>query len=80
MLMHADALGVATRKQGGPGGCADRGGHHEAGELTTFLSYAVDVWGIDCLGTEAAEVAVALVIGKNDDEIWLGCLQRARQK
>ena len=80
MLVHADSLGIATREQGGPGWRANRGGHHETGELPAFLGDAVDVRGIDGLGTEAAQVAVTLVVGKDYDEVRLGRLQGARDE
>ena len=80
MLVHADALRIAPREQGGTGGCADRGGHHEAGELTPLLSNTVDIWGIDCLGAEATEVAVALVICEDNDEVGFRRIEGSRDK
>ncbi|MFT6863092.1 MAG: hypothetical protein ACJAVK_001653, partial [Akkermansiaceae bacterium] len=71
MLVHADALGVAAGEEGGTGGGANRGGDHEVGELAAFGGEAVDIGGLDLGGAEAAEVAVALVIGEDDDEVGL---------
>ncbi len=66
--------------EGGTGGCADRGGHHEAGELAALLSNTVDVWSIDCLGTEATEIAVSLVICEDDYEVGFRRLKRAEEE
>ncbi len=71
MLVHADPLGIAASEEGGPGRRADGRGHHEVGELTAFSGEAVDVWSLDGVGAEAAEVSVSLVIGKDDDEVRL---------
>ena len=69
--MHADAFGVAAGEEGGAGGRANRGSHHEAREFSALGSEAVDVGSLDGLGAKAAEVAVALVIGEDDDEVGL---------
>ena len=71
MLMHPNALGIATSEQRRAGGCANRGGHHEARELPTFLGNTVNIRCADGLGTKTAQVAIALIIGKYDNKIWL---------
>ena len=63
---------VAAGHQGGTRGGADWIGRIEGGEHATFIGHAVNVWGFDVLGAEAAEVLVTLVIGEDDDEI-LSC-------
>ena len=80
MLVHADSLWIATRKQGRTGRRTNRGGHHEARELTTFLRDAVDIRRTNGLGTKTAQVAVALIIGEDNYEIGLGSLQSSRDK
>ena len=71
MLMHTNALGIATGEQRRAGGRAHRRSHHKAGKLASFLGNTINVRCADGLGTKTAEVAVALVIGKDDDEVGL---------
>ena len=74
VLMHANALGIATGEQGCTGWRAYWGGHHKARELPAFSGNTVDIRCADGLGTKTAQVAIALVIGKDDDEVGLGSL------
>jgi len=69
MLVHTNPLGIATGEQRRAGRRTHRGGHHEARELPAFLGNTVDIRCTDGLGTKTAQVAVALVIGKDDDEV-----------
>ena len=71
MLVHPNALGIATGEQRRARRRANRRGHHEARELPAFLGNAVDIRRADGFGTKTAQVAVALVIGKDDDEVGL---------
>ena len=77
VLMHAHALGITTRQQRRARGRAHRRGHHKARELPSLFGNAIDVWCLDGLGTEAAQVTVPLVIGKNDYKVGLGGLQNS---
>ena len=72
MLVHPNALGIATGEQRRSGRRANRRGHHEARELPTFFGDAVDIGRLDGLGSETAQVAVALIVSKDDDEIGFG--------
>ena len=72
--MHTHPLGVTTREQSRTGRRAHWRGHHEACEFPTFLGDAVDVRRANGLGAETAQVAVALVVGENYDEIGLGAM------
>ena len=41
----------------------------EVGQLEALGCELVEVWGFDGFGAKAAQVAVALVIGEDDDEV-----------
>ena len=71
MLVHTNALGVTTGEQRRAGGRAHRRSHHKAGKLASFLSNTINVRCADGLGTKTAQVAIALIIGKDDNKIWL---------
>ena len=72
MLMHADALWVTTGKQRRARWRTYRRSHHEARELTPFFGDAVDIGRLDGLGSETAQVAITLIVSKDDDEIGFG--------
>ena len=72
MLVHADALWVTAGEQGCTRRCANRRSHHEARELTPFFGDAVDIGRLDGLGSETAQVAITLIVSKDDDEIGFG--------
>ena len=72
--MHAHPLGITAREQSRTGRSSHWCGHHKALEFTAFLGDAIDVWSANSLGSETAQVAVALVIGEDDDEIGLGAM------
>ena len=72
--MHAHPLGVTAGEQSRTRRRAHWRGHHEACEFPTFLRDAVDIRCANGLGAETAQVAVTLVVGKNDDEIGLGAM------
>ena len=74
MLVHPNALGIATGEQRRSGRRANRRRYHEARKLPAFLGNAVDIRCADGLGTKTAQIAVALVISKDDDEVGLGRL------
>ena len=67
---HADAVGVATRHECGARGGADGLGHVETGEARALSGEAIDVRRLDILGSVAAEVAVAEVIGEDENNVW----------
>lgn len=71
VLVHFDPLGIATGEERGAGRGADWRGDHEAGELASFLGEAIDVGCFDFGGTKAPEVAVALVVGEDNNEVGL---------
>ena len=72
VLMHAHSLGITTRQQRRTRRRAHRRGHHEARELPSLLRNAIDVWCLDRLRTETAQVAVPLIIGEDDHKVRLG--------
>ena len=76
--MHTDTLGVTTGEQRRAGGRAHRRGYHEARKLPAFLGNAVDIRRADGFGTKTAQIAIALVIGEDDDEVGLSSLQYSR--
>ncbi len=71
MLMHPNALGIATGEQGRARRRAYRRSHHKAGKLASLRGNTVDIRCTDGLGTKTAQVAIALIIGKDDNKIWL---------
>ena len=77
--MHSYALGVTSGEERGARGGADGGGDEEIGKLAAFVRHAVEVWRLYLGGTEASEVAVALVVGEDDDKIGL-CFGGAREQ
>ena len=66
----ADAVGVAAGQQGGPRGGADRLGDVEVGEAHA-LAWPCGRGSASsiALGAEAAEVAVAQVVGEDEDDV-----------
>src|SRR5262245_6739531 len=66
---HAGAYGQPAGQQRGPTGGANTSGHVEIGETHSFRRHAVEVWGADGGMTVAAKVAVAQVVGEDDDDI-----------
>ena len=71
-LMHTYTLGVTTGEQRRAGGRAHRRGYHEAGKLAPFFGDAINVRRLDGLGSETAQVAITLIVSKDDDEIGFG--------
>ena len=71
MLVHSDALWITARQQRRTRRRTHGRGDHETRELPAFGRQAIDVWRFDCLGSKAAEIAVTLVVDKDDDEIGL---------
>lgn len=78
VLVHSDPFGIASRQEGGAGRGTDWRGDHEAGEATSLLGKSVNMWSLDRGGSEATKITVTLVIGKDDDEVWL--FSRSGQK
>ncbi len=78
MLVHANAFRVATRQQRRAGWRADRTRNVEVGELSPFGCQLINVRRLDRLGSETTEVTIALVIGKDNDEVWLCFLGRTQ--
>ena len=66
---HADAVGVAARHECGAGGGADGLGHIETGEARALGGEAIDVRRLDIFGSVATEVAVAEVIGVDENNV-----------
>jgi hypothetical protein len=71
MLMQTDALRIAAGEQCRTRRRANRGGDHEAGEFAPLPGQPVDVGRADGGRAETAEVAIALIVGKDDDEVGL---------
>ena len=70
--MHTHALGITTRQQRRARRRAHRRCHHKARELPSLLRNAIDIWCLDRLRTETAQVAVPLIIGEDDHKVRLG--------
>lgn len=67
--MKSDALRVASGQESGARGCADWRWDMEVREADAIFCNGVDIGCLDGFRTEATEVAVALVIGEDDDDI-----------
>ncbi len=70
-LVHAHPFRIAAGEQCRPRRRADRRGDHEAGEPAPFSGEPVEMRRADRLRAKAPEVAVALVIGEDDDDVRL---------
>ena len=67
--VNAEAIGITAREQRRPGGGADGLGHVEIGKPNPLPGQPINV-GRGCKATaEAGRIAVAHVIGKDDDHI-----------
>ncbi len=64
-----DAVRIAAREEGGAGGAADGLGDVKAGEPEALGGHAVDMRGVDVGRSVAPEVAVAQVVGQDDDDV-----------
>ena len=71
VLVHPNPLRVTSREQGCPRRSANGRCDHEAGKLTPLLGYPVDVGCVDLLGTKTTQVSIPLIVGKDEDEVWL---------
>src|SRR5262249_46857999 len=65
----AGAVVVAPRQQGGPSRRADRA-DVELRQLRPLRRQLVDVGGFDLVVAVDAEVAVALVVGDDEEDVW----------
>ena len=72
--LHAHPLGIAAGQEGRPGGSADRGGDHEVRELPSLAGQPVEVGRADRFGAVAAQVAVAEVVGEDQEHVGRRCL------
>ena len=72
MLVHAHPFRIATRQQRRARGRAHGRSHHKVRKPSAFGGNAIDVRRLDLGRTETTEVAIALVIGKDNDEVRLG--------
>jgi len=66
---QADAVRVAAGHEGSPGGGADRLGDEEACEGSSLTGQKTEVGRSEILGPETADVAIALVIGEEEDDV-----------
>ena len=66
---HIDPLGIAPGHQSGARWRANRSGHVEARQPGTFRRHLIDARRADVFAAEATEIAVALVVGEDDDEV-----------
>ena len=82
--LMAKAVLVLPREQRGAGGAADGAGDVGIGETGAGFGERIDVGGGDVGGAVAADVAVAHVVGEQDDQILFGGLggegHRAREE
>jgi len=69
--VHSDPFRVATSQERSSGWGANGRSDEEVGKASTLGREPVDVWSPDGFRSEAAEVVVTLVIGKDDDEVGL---------
>ncbi len=66
------AEGVGAGEEGEAGGGAGGGGAVSAGEAEAFGGEAIDIWGVDVGGAVAGHIAIAQVIGHDDDDVGFG--------
>ena len=72
VLMHAHALGITAGQQRRTRRCTHRRGYHEAREFPPLLGNSIDVRRLDGLGAETTQVAIALIVCKDDHKIGFG--------
>lgn len=74
--------GVAASEESIAGGGTDGVGAVGVGEREAFLGESVEVWGLKFgVWIEAGGIAESLVIGINDDDVWLFlCGKRGGEK
>ena len=77
--LKAAALLPASGHEAGACGCADGRVRVEVGELHAFRCEAVDVGRGDVFATHAAEVAVAEVIGEDENDVWRSRAERSAE-
>jgi hypothetical protein len=79
-LVAADAgvAGVEACHQRAAGRGADGAAGVDLGEAGTFGGHAVDVWRLDFLLAVAAEVAVAEIVGEDEDDVGRAALGENR--
>ena len=70
----AVSLRVAAGHQPGAGRAADRGGHVAGLEAHARGAQGVDVRGLDDLAAVQAEIAVAEIVGEDEDDVGLALL------
>ena len=75
MLVHSNPFWIAACEQSRTGGSTNRGSYHEACEFSPLICNTVDVWSANCFRTKTAQIPVALIISKDDYEIWFSCLR-----
>ena len=80
MLMHPHTFGVTTGHESRTGRRTNRRSDHKAGELPAFGGKAVDVGGFDLFRAEATEVAVSLVINKDEDKVGFTRMSKPGEK
>lgn len=66
---HAAADGIAAGQEGGPAGGADLRRDVEIGKAKPLGGHAIEMGCPDRRGAVAAEIAVAEVIGEDDDDV-----------
>lgn len=68
LLSYPEGIAAShQRRPGRPAYCLGI----KMGESNTFLGHPIDVGRSDRRGAKAAEILVTLVIGENNDEVWL---------
>ena len=74
--IDADAVGVATGEKAGSGRRADRLGSIPLGKLSPFSRHAVEMRCFVTLSAIDANIAIALVVCENDDDIGRAFLSK----
>ena len=67
--MDAEAIGITTGQEPGPGGRADRLRGIPLRETTSLRRESIEVRGLVAFRTEAADVGVTEIVGENDHDI-----------
>ena len=66
----AEILGAEVDEEGY---LSDSGGDAEMGELPSFFRHPIQIWRAVCCGAEGLNIAVAEIVGVDDNEVRL-CL------
>jgi hypothetical protein len=71
-MKNIDPVCMSTRHKRSPGGSTG-GGDMKVAEVYRFIAESIKRWSFDIGVTMASQVAIALVVGNDDDNIWFFC-------